>query len=136
MARHPHEELSRREREIMDVLYRLGSGTAGEICEHLEGGRNYSTVRAQLRTLEEKGRVRHEEEGLRYVYFPTVEPDQARRSALQHLRETFFEGSVEKVVAALLGDRSSRLGRDELDRLEQLIRDAKQRKNPEGRGKR
>jgi predicted transcriptional regulator len=117
----------------MDVLYRLGNATAAEICEHLEGGRNYSTVRAQLRTLEEKGRVRHEEEGLRYVYFPTVAPDQARRSALEHLRETFFEGSVEKVVAALLGDRGSRVAADELDRLEKLIQEAKQRKNPEGR---
>jgi predicted transcriptional regulator len=136
VARHPHEELSRREREIMDVLYRLGSATAAEICEHLEGGRNYSTVRAQLRTLEEKGRVRHEEEGLRYVYFPTVAPEQARRTALEHLRETFFEGSVEKVVAALLGDRGSRIKTEELDRLERLIQEAKRHNKTEERSTR
>ena len=113
--------LSRRERQIMDVLYKLERATVAEVLSKLTGKPNYSTVRAQLRVLEDKGHVRHEEHGLRYVYVPTVPRDIARRSALRHLVETFFDGSAEKVVAALLGGEVSRISQEELDRLARLI---------------
>jgi predicted transcriptional regulator len=113
--------LSRRERQIMDVLYKLERATVAEVLGKLAGTQSYSTVRAQLRILEEKGHVRHEEHGLRYVYIPTVPRDLARRSALRHLVETFFDGSTEKVVAALLGGEVSRISQEELDRLARLI---------------
>src|SRR5579862_1580017 len=118
--------LSRRERQIMDVLYKLERATVAEVLGKLAGTQSYSTVRAQLRILEEKGHVRHEEHGLRYVYVPTVPRDVARRSALRHLVETFFDGSAEKVVAALLGGEIARISPEELDRLARMI--AKERK--------
>src|SRR3954469_22757804 len=105
----PHLTLTRRERQIMDILYRRGRATAAEVMEELAGDPSYSTVRTQLRVLEEKGHVRHEEEGLRYVYLPVVARHTARRSALRHLVETFFDGSSEKAVAALLGGEGARL---------------------------
>lgn len=105
----------------MDVLYRLERATVADVLRKLPGKPHYSTVRAQLRVLEEKGHVRHEEHGLRYVYVPTVPRDIARRSALRHLVETFFDGSAEKVVAALLGGEVSRISQEELDRLGRLI---------------
>ena len=105
----------------MDVLYKLERATAAEILTALDDQPNYSTIRAQLRILEEKGHVRHEEDGLRYVYFPTVPRDAARRSALRHLVETFFEGSAEQAVAALLGGEASRLTPEELERIGRLI---------------
>lgn len=113
--------LTRRERQIMDVLYRLEQASVGEVLSQLDGKPNYSTVRAQLRVLEEKGHVRHEEHGLKYVYVPSVPREVARRSALQHLVETFFEGSTEKAVAALLGGEGWRISSQELDRLARLI---------------
>ena len=113
--------LARRERQIMDVLYKLERATVGEVVAALPDQPHYSTVRAQLRVLEEKGHVRHEEHGLRYVYFPAVPRDVARRSALRHLVETFFDGSTEKVVAALLGGEVSRISPEEMDRLARLI---------------
>ena len=113
--------LSRRERQIMDILYKLERATVGEVLSQLADKPNYSTVRAQLRVLEEKGHVRHEEHGLRYVYVPCVPREVARRSALRHLVETFFEGSTEKAVAALLGGEVSRISSEELDRLATLI---------------
>ena len=116
----PHT-LSRRERQIMDILYQLERATVGEVLSKLPDKPHYSTVRAQLRVLEEKGHVRHEEQGLRYVYIPCVSREVARRSALRHLVETFFEGSTEKAVAALLGGEVSRISSDELDRLAVLI---------------
>src|SRR6202047_2956085 len=116
----PHS-LSRRERQIMDVLYKLERATVAEVLSKLTDKPNYSTVRAQLRVLEEKGHVRHEEHGLRYVYVPTVPRDIARRSALRHLVDTFFDGSSEKLVAALLGGEISRISREELDRLARLL---------------
>ena len=118
--------LSRREREIMDILYREGRATVGEVLEELSGEPAYSTVRAQLRMLEEKGHVRHEEEGLRYVYLPSASPHSIRRSALQHLLDTFFEGSPEKVVEALLGKERSRLSDEELERMARMIERARQ----------
>lgn len=111
---------SRRERQIMSVLYRLERSSVGEVLAQLDGQPNYSTVRAQLRVLEEKGHVRHEEHGLRYVYVPRVPREVARRSALQHLVETFFEGSTEKAVAALLGGEGW-ISSEELDRLARVI---------------
>ncbi|MGC1485542.1 MAG: BlaI/MecI/CopY family transcriptional regulator [Candidatus Acidiferrum sp.] len=113
--------LSRRERQIMDILYKLERASVGQVLAAIAGKLNYSTVRAQLRVLEEKGHVRHEEHGLRYVYAPAVPRDVARRSALRHLVETFFEGSTEKVVAALLGGEVLRITPEELERLTRLI---------------
>jgi BlaI family penicillinase repressor len=113
--------LSRRERQIMDILYKLERASVGEVLSKLSDKPSYSTVRAQLRVLEEKGHVRHEEHGLRYVYVPAVRRDVARRSALRHLVETFFDGSTEKVVAALLGGEVARISPEELDRLARLI---------------
>lgn len=118
--------LTRRERQIMDILYKLERGTAAQVLAALPDKLNYSTVRAQLRVLEEKGHVRHEEEGLRYVYVPAVPRDVARRSALRHLVETFFEDSTEKAVAALLGAKRARLSKEELDRLARLIEKARE----------
>ena len=120
-----HSVLTKRERQIMDVLYRLGRATAGEILSALPGAPSYSTVRTQLRVLETKGHVRHEEHGLRYVYMPTVPRYSARKSALKHLVDTFFEGSGAKVVAALLGGEGARLADDELERIEQMVRNAR-----------
>src|SRR6266545_1778171 len=107
--RRSHATLTRRERQIMDILYRRGRATALEVMQDLSGNPHYSTVRTQLRVLEEKGHVRHEEEGLRYIYLPAVARGAARKSALKHLVETFFDGSAEKVIAAVLGAEASRL---------------------------
>src|SRR5215471_14453608 len=112
--------LTRRERQIMDVLYRLKCATVSEVLRQLSAQLSYSTVRAQLRVLEEKGHVRHEEHGLRYVYFPVVPREKAARSALRHLVDTFFDGSTEKVVAALLGGEVSHISPQELDRLARM----------------
>jgi len=124
-SRQLHAVLSRRERQIMDVIYRLTRATVNDMIAELPGKPNYSTVRAQLRVLEEKGHLRHEEEGLRYLYYPTVPRHAVRTSALKHLIETFFDGSTEKVVSALLGTDGSKLSKDELDRISRLIEKAK-----------
>jgi BlaI family penicillinase repressor len=121
MTRASQPAWSRRERQIMDILYRRGRATANEVMADLPGDPSYSTVRTQLRVLESKGHVRHEEEGLRYVYLPAVARHAARRSALRHLVDTFFEGSTEKVVAALLGGDASRLSDAELDRIATIV---------------
>ena len=120
-----HTTLSRRERQIMDILYRRGRATAGEVVDEMSGNPSSSTVRTQLRVLEEKGHVRHEEEGLRYVYSAAVPRRAARKSALRHLVDTFFDGSTEKVVSALLGGEGNRLGEPELDRIAALIEKAR-----------
>jgi len=117
--------LTKRERQIMDALYRLGRATAGEILEAMAEPPSNSTVRTQLRVLEAKGHVRHEEHGLRYVYLPTVPRHSARRSALKHLVETFFDGSNANVVAALLGGEGSRLSDDDLERIARLVDNAR-----------
>src|SRR5947209_6880602 len=116
-----HTVLTRRERQIMDVLYRRGRATAGEVMRELPGEPTSSTVRTQLRVLESKGHVRHEEQGLRYVYAPAVPRHAARRSALRHLVDTFFDGSAEKTVAALLGGEGARLSEEQLDRISGLL---------------
>ena len=120
-----HTTLSRRERQIMDVLYRRGRATAAEVMAELPGEPNYSTVRTQLRVLEEKGHVLHNEEGPRYVYAPAVPRHAARKSALKHLVETFFDGSAEQVVAAVLGGEASRLSDEDLERISELIEKAR-----------
>ena len=119
------QELSRRERHIMDILYRLGRATAEEVMHEMSGSPSYSTVRTQLRVLEEKGHVRHEEQGRRFVYMPSLARATARKSALRHVVSTFFEGSVEQVVAALLGGDAARISDDELERIAALIKKAK-----------
>jgi BlaI family transcriptional regulator, penicillinase repressor len=121
MAKSLHATLSRRERQIMDILYRRGRATAGEVMEELPGDPSYSTVRTQLRVLETKGHVRHEELGLRYVYSPAVPRRAARRSALRHMVNTFFDGSVEQVVAALLGGEGTSLSDEDLKRIAELV---------------
>jgi BlaI family transcriptional regulator, penicillinase repressor len=120
-----HHELSRRERQIMDILYRRGRATAGDVMGELHGNPSYSTVRTQLRVLEEKGHVRHEEEGPRYVYAPARARRAARKSALRHLVDTFFDGSAEQTVAALLGGEGARLSEEELDRIATLVTKAR-----------
>lgn len=117
--------LTKRERAIMDVLYRLGRATAAEVLAELAGSPHYSTVRTQLRVLEEKGHVRHESDGLRYVYLPTVARHTARRAALRHLVDTFFEGSAASAVTALLGRDGGRLTDEDLDRIDALVRSAR-----------
>ena len=117
--------LSRREREIMDIVHRLGRASVTDVMTALSGTPAYSTVRAQLRVLEDKGHLRHEEEQLRYVYLPAESPQKIRRSAVTHLLETFFEGSPEKVVEALVGRDGDRLSDAELDRIAQLIERAR-----------
>src|SRR5467141_3188472 len=131
MTRKPKPNaLSRRERQIMDILYKLERASVGHVLSNLADKPSYSTVRAQLRVLEEKGHVHHEEQGLRYVYVPAVPRDVARRSALRHLVETFFEGSTEKTVATLLGGEISRISSEELDRLSRLIAKSKKEGQP------
>ena len=128
MAKPIHTTLTRRERQIMDILYRRSRATAAEVMEDLTGQPNYSTVRTQLRVLEGKGHVKHEEEGLRFIYSPTVPRSAVRQSALRHLIDTFYDGSTEKVVAALLGVEGSKLSPEQLDRIAGMV--DKARKGP------
>jgi BlaI family penicillinase repressor len=125
MRKDGHRNLSRRERQIMDILYQRGRATGAEIHEALPDAPTYSAVRAKLRVLEEKGHVRHEEEALRYVYVPVVARDSARKSALRHIVSTFFQGSVEDTVAALLDLSSANLAKSDLDRISLMIEKAK-----------
>jgi len=125
MASALHTVLTRRERQIMDILFRRGRATAAEVMADLPGEPSYSTVRTQLRVLEEKGHVRHDEEGLRYIYSAVVRRHAARKSALKHLVDTFFDGSAEKAVAALLGGEAAKVSNEELDRIADLIAKAR-----------
>ena len=117
--------LSRRERQIMDILYRSGKASASEVREAMADAPGYSAVRAMLRVLEEKGHVKHQAEGLKYVYVPTVAQEKAKRSAVKHVLDTFFSGSAEQIVAALLDVSATRLTREELDRMSEMIEKAK-----------
>ncbi|MEM8598920.1 MAG: BlaI/MecI/CopY family transcriptional regulator [Bacteroidota bacterium] len=121
----PQPSLSRRERQIMDIVYRTGEATAAEVRAALPDAPSYSAVRALLRILEEKGHLAHTQDGPRYVYRPTVAPEKARTSALRHLLDTFFDNSAERAVAALLDLKSDQLSDADLDRLNRLIDDAK-----------
>src|SRR6185437_16945231 len=120
-----HMKLSRRERQIVDILYRRGKSSASDVLAAMTDAPSYSAVRAMLRVLEEKGHVRHEAEGLRYVYLPVIAREKAKRSAVKHLLDTFFQDSPEQAVAALLDVSSTRLTREELDRMAALIEKAK-----------
>jgi predicted transcriptional regulator len=117
--------LSRRERQIIEILYRRGKASTSEVRELMENAPGYSAVRAMLRVLEEKGHVRHQAEGLKYVYVPVVARARAKRSAVKHLLDTFLNGSPEQIVAALLDVSATRLTREELDRMSELIEKAK-----------
>ena len=119
------QALTKRERQIMDVLYRLGRATATEIMAAVPGSPGNSTIRTQLRVLERKGHVKHEEIGLRFIYMPTVPRQSARKSALRHVVDTFFDGSSAKAVAALLGGEASRVSDEELERIAELVRNAR-----------
>ena len=116
-------ELGRRERQIMEAVYRRGRATVAEVRAELDDPPTYSAVRGMLRFLEEKGQLRHVQDGVRYVYLPTVAPAKARKSALQRLVHTFFGGSAQEAVAALLED--SKLEKDDLDRLQELFDQAR-----------
>ena len=119
-------DLGRRERQIMDVVYRLGRATASEVLAELPDPPSYSAVRGMLRLLEEKGFLRHEQDGPRYVYLPTAEPDEVRQSALRHLLRTFFDGSRESAMAALLDLGDQPLSADEHRRLAHLLEQARE----------
>lgn len=125
MVLEKQHRLSRRERQIMDVLYRMGRATAAEVHEALPDAPSYSAVRAMLRVLEEKQHIRHEAQDLRYVFMPVVPRDKARRSAVRHLLETFFDGSPEQAVATLLDVSAQNLSPEEYDRLAELIERAR-----------
>jgi BlaI family transcriptional regulator, penicillinase repressor len=121
MKKDTHLSLSRRERQIMDILFQRGSAGASEIHEAMPDPPSYSAVRAALSVLEKKGHIRHELEGLRYVWKPRIPRENARRTALRHLVKTFFDGSVEQTVAALLDEASVKLEPRDLDRLRAMI---------------
>ena len=125
MSPQPHLDLSRRERQIIDILYAQGRATAAEVQSALPDPPSYSAVRAMLRILEDKGHVRHEQDGPRYVYLPTVGRDNAKKSAMRHMVQTFFEGSASQAISALLDDPRVKFSDDELDRLARLIADAR-----------
>ena len=125
MTATPLDQLSRRERQIMAVIYTRSRASAQEVMNDLADGPGYSAVRALLRILEDKGLLKHEQDGPRYVYLPTITREKARKSALRQLLGTFFDGSTEQAVAALLDLKSSQLDRTELDRLAALIEQAR-----------
>jgi BlaI family penicillinase repressor len=127
MPKAAYSGLSRRERQIVDILYRRSRATAADVMNDLSGSPSYSTVRTQLRVLEEKGHVRHEEEGLRYVYMPAVPRQAARTPALRHLMETFFDGSAANVVSALLGGEATHLSDEELEKIAKLVAQARKK---------
>ena len=125
MPKHPHVHLSRRERQIMDIVYRLGHASAADVLENMPDPPGYSAVRTMLRLLEEKGYLRHDQDGPRYVYLPTLSRDKARQSALKQLVQTFFDNSTEQTVAALLDMSKSKMSGEELERLSELIEKAR-----------
>ncbi len=125
MAQEPHLNLSRRERQIMDVIYARGSGTVQDVVEQLPDPPSYSAVRAMLRLLEEKGHLQHHQDGPRYVYQPTVPREKARESAMKQMLRTFFDGSTEQAVATLLDVSGSKISPEELDRLAELIEETR-----------
>jgi len=118
-------DLSRRERQIMDFLFRTGRATAAEVMDGLSDAPSYSAVRALLRILEQKGHIRHEEEGRAYVYMPLVRRDTARQTALTHLLKTFFDNSAEQAMAALLAIKGEKMSGAELERMSKMIEQAK-----------
>jgi BlaI family transcriptional regulator, penicillinase repressor len=122
------DPLSRRERQVMNIIYARGHATAAEIHEALPDPPTFSATRAVIRTLQEKGHITHQEQGLRYIYRPVVPPEKARRSAVSQLVTTFFQGSPTRLMAALLDASTAKMSDEELDELERMIRDAKEKK--------
>jgi len=118
------QSLSRREREMMDIIFRDGKASASEVMERMSDPPSYSAVRATLRVLEQKGLLRHEDDGTRYLYKPAVSRERAKQSALDHLVTTFFDGSVTNVVATLL-ERDAKLSDEDLDQISRLIHEAR-----------
>ena len=127
MPKNPYLDLGRRERQIMDAIYRLGRASVGEVIEQLTDPPSYSTVRAMMGKLEEKGQLAHEQDGPRYVYFPVHAREEATKSALKRMLRTFFDGSPSKAVAAVLDVSERSLTADELNELAELIEDARRR---------
>ncbi len=125
MTKQIHANLSRRERQIMDIIYKRTQATAAEVMDNMPDPPGYSAVRAMLRLLEEKGYLKHEQDGLRYVYLPTVSREKARQSALKQMLQTFFDDSTEDAVATLLDISKSKLSKADLDRLSKLIDEAR-----------
>jgi predicted transcriptional regulator len=125
MAKNPHTKLSRRERQTMEIVYRLGEVTVGDVLKHLEDPPGYSAMRACLRILEEKGHLTHRQDGPRYIYSPTVPLKQARQSALRGILRNFFSNSYEQMIAALLDDSDSGPSPEELENLARMIEQAR-----------
>ena len=125
MTTSPHIDLSRRERQIMDVIYACGSATVRDVMDRIPDPPSYSAVRAMLRVLEEKGHLTHEQDGPRYTYLPVVPREEARDSAMKQMLRTFFDGSAERAVAALLDLSGTDLSRSEWDRLAEMIEQAR-----------
>jgi BlaI family penicillinase repressor len=122
---HIHQELGRRERQIMDVVFQLGKASVADVLNELPDPPSYSAVRGMLRLLEDKGHLRHEQEGLRYVYLPTAGQSQAQHSALRHMVRTFFGGSASAAAATLLELPDAKLSEADLARLRKLVKQAK-----------
>lgn len=122
---HIHSELGRRERQIMDVVFRLGRASVADVQKELPDPPSYSAVRGMMRLLEDKGHLRHEQDGLRYLYTPTAGQEQAQTSALQHMVQTFFGGSASAAAATLLELPDAKLSAADVARLQRLIKTAK-----------
>jgi predicted transcriptional regulator len=125
MKNAPHTNLSRRERQIMDIIYQLGKVSVADVLERLPDPPGYSAVRALLRLLEEKGVIKHEQDGQRYVYLPVVTREKARKSALKQMLQTFFDDSAAQAVAALLDISRTKMTEEDLDRLSKIIEEAR-----------
>jgi BlaI family penicillinase repressor len=132
MNRHPHHQLSRRERQIMDIVWRRGQATAREVLDEMADAPGYSAVRAMLRLLEEKGHLQHAQEGRTYVYRPVVSSNKARAGALQNMLSTFFDNSAEQAVASLLELKRDELSADDFKRLRRLVEEARGKGGPRG----
>jgi predicted transcriptional regulator len=125
MQKNQEHHLSRRERQIMDIIHRRGKATVAEVSESLPDPPSYSAVRAMMRILEEKGHLKHRQEGARYVYMATQSREKASRSALKRVIATFFDGSIEQAVSALIDSSDAKLSGTELDKIQQIIDQAK-----------
>ncbi|MFH2002885.1 MAG: BlaI/MecI/CopY family transcriptional regulator [Planctomycetota bacterium] len=130
MIKKTHLQLSRRERQIMEIVYKLGNASAADVQQAMPDPPGYSAVRALLRLLEEKKQLKHKKVGRKYVFLPTVDPEQASRSALKNLMHTFFDNSVEQAVASLLDLNAKKLTQEDLDRLQCLIDQAREERKP------
>lgn len=120
------KKLSRREREIMDIIYELSEATAAQVLNHMHDPPSYSAVRALLRVLEEKGHLSHKQDGPRYIFLPTLPREEARQNALKHLLKTFFDDSTEKAMAALLDISEDKLSPEDYLRLAKMVENARQ----------